>query len=62
MMICYRVCISSLEKFDGSEEKKVQQSLTNIERIGRMINDPSWQVFEQLKDREQKPDDIMDGK
>jgi hypothetical protein len=38
MMICYRECLSNLEKFDGSEEKKVQQFLTNIERIGRMIN------------------------
>ena len=104
MMICYRECLSNLEKFDGSEEKKVQQFLTNIERIGRMINandavlhcmctakldgeakrwyesnlfltqwetlksailerftqsDPSWRIFEQLKDRKQKPDETI---
>ena len=38
MMICYRECLSNLEKFDGSEEKKIQQFLGNIERIGRMID------------------------
>jgi hypothetical protein len=104
MMICYRECLSNLEKFDGSEEKKVQQFLANIERIGRMINandavlhcmctakldgeakrwyesnlfltqwdtlesailerftqsDPSWRIFEQLKDRKQKSDETI---
>ena len=104
MMICYRECLSNLEKFDGSEEKKIQQFLSNIERIGRMIDandavlhcmctakldgeakrwyennmflaqwgtlksallerftqsDSSWKVFEQLKDRKQKPDETI---
>ena len=104
MMICYRECLSNLEKFDGGEEKKIQQFLSNIERIGRMIDvneavlhcmctakldgeakrwyennmfltqwetlksvllerftqsDSSWKVFEQLKDRKQKPDETI---
>jgi len=37
MMICYRECLSNLEKFNGSEEQKVLQFINNIERIGRMI-------------------------
>jgi hypothetical protein len=38
MMICYRECLSNLEKFNGGEEKKVLQFINNIERIGKMIN------------------------
>jgi len=37
MMICYRECLSNLDKFSGSEEKKVLQFINNIERIGKMI-------------------------
>ena len=104
MMICYRECLSNLEKFDGSEEKKIERFLSNIERIGRMIDandavlqcmctakldgeakrwyennmyltqwetlksallerftqsDSSWKIFDQLKDRRQKPDETI---
>jgi hypothetical protein len=38
MMICYRECLSNLEKFNGGEEQKVLQYINNIERIGTMIN------------------------
>jgi hypothetical protein len=38
MMICYRECLSNLEKFNGGEEQKVIQFVNNIERIGKMIN------------------------
>jgi Retrotransposon gag protein/Zinc knuckle len=38
MMVCYRECLSNLEKFNGGEEQKVIQFINNIERIGRMIN------------------------
>ncbi|CAF5033360.1 unnamed protein product, partial [Rotaria sp. Silwood1] len=38
MMICYRECLSNLEKFNGGEEQKILQFINNIERIGRMIN------------------------
>jgi hypothetical protein len=38
MMICYRECLSNLEKFNGSEEQKILQFINNIERIGRMID------------------------
>lgn len=37
MMICYRECLSNLEKFNGSEEQKVLQFINNIERTGRII-------------------------
>ena len=37
MMICYRECLTNLEKFNGSEETKTIQFINNIERIGRMI-------------------------
>ena len=38
MMICYRECLSNLEKFNGGEEKKALQFVNNIERIGKMIS------------------------
>ena len=37
MMICYRECLTNLEKFNGSDETKAVQFINNIERIGRMI-------------------------
>ena len=37
IMICYRECLTNLEKFNGSEETKTAQFINNIERIGRMI-------------------------
>lgn len=37
MMICYRECLTNLEKFNGNEETKAVQFINNIERIGRMI-------------------------
>lgn len=37
MMICYRECLTNLEKFNGNEETKTVQFINNIERIGRMI-------------------------
>ena len=37
MMICYRECLTNLEKFNGGEETKTVQFINNIERIGRMI-------------------------
>ncbi|CAF3897259.1 unnamed protein product, partial [Rotaria sp. Silwood1] len=104
MMICYRECLSNLEKFNGDEEKKISQFLKNIERIGKMIeandnilycmctakldgeakrwyennmsltqweelklallerfttSDSSSKIFEQLKERKQKPDETI---
>ncbi len=38
MIICYRECLSNLEKFNGSEEQKILQFINNIERIGKMID------------------------
>ena len=38
MMICFRECLSNLEKFSGAEEQKVLQFTNNIERIGKMID------------------------
>ena len=38
MMICYRECLSNLEKFSGGEEQKILQFINNIERIGKMID------------------------
>jgi len=38
MMICYRECLSNLEKFNGGEEQNISQFINNIERIGRMID------------------------
>jgi hypothetical protein len=38
MMVCYRECLSNLEKYGGGEEQKVVQFINNIERIGKMIN------------------------
>ncbi|CAF5181622.1 unnamed protein product, partial [Rotaria sp. Silwood1] len=100
MMICYRECLSNLEKFNGGEEQKISQFIKNIERIGKMIeandnilycmciakldgeakrwyennmsltqweelklallerfttSDSSSKIFEQLKERKQKP-------
>lgn len=37
-LICYRECLSNLEKFNGGEEEKMLQFINNIERIGKMIN------------------------
>ena len=37
IMICYRECLTNLEKFNGNEETKTVQFINNIERIGRMI-------------------------
>lgn len=37
-MICYRECLSNLEKFNGGEDQKVLQFVINIERIGKTIN------------------------
>lgn len=104
MMVCYRECLSNLDKFSGSEEQKALQFTNNIERIGKMINandavlhcmctakldgeakrwyednisldqweklkpallerftssDPSAKIFEQLKERKQKPDETI---
>ncbi|CAF4088430.1 unnamed protein product, partial [Rotaria sp. Silwood1] len=104
MMICYRECLSNLEKFNGDEEQKISQFLKNIERIGKMIeandnilycmctakldgeakrwyennmsltqweelklallerfttSDSSSKIFEQLKERKQKPDETI---
>ncbi|CAF5071218.1 unnamed protein product, partial [Rotaria magnacalcarata] len=38
MMICYRECLSNLSKFNGGEEYKIFQFISNIERIGKMID------------------------
>ncbi|CAF1243838.1 unnamed protein product [Rotaria sordida] len=38
MIICYRECLSNLEKFNGGEEQKILQFINNIERIDRMIH------------------------
>ncbi|CAF4004061.1 unnamed protein product [Rotaria sp. Silwood1] len=38
MMVCYRECLSNLEKFHGGEDQKILQFINNIERIGRMID------------------------
>ncbi|CAF1308990.1 unnamed protein product [Rotaria sordida] len=38
MLICYRECLSNLEKFNGGEEQKILQFINNIERIGRMTD------------------------
>lgn len=38
MMICYRECLTNLEKFDGRDEQQIKQFINNIERIGRMID------------------------
>ncbi|CAF3989661.1 unnamed protein product, partial [Rotaria sordida] len=104
MMICYRECLSNLEKFNGIGEQKAVQFINNIERIGKMIDannnilycmctakldgeakrwyennmaltqcenlksaflerfttaDASSRIFEQLKERKQKPDEIV---
>ncbi|CAF1504501.1 unnamed protein product [Adineta ricciae] len=104
MMICYRECLSNLEKFNGSDERKTTQFIHYIERIGKMINargdilysmctakldgeakrwydnnttldtwetlkpalverftttDSSSKVFEQLKERKQKPEETV---
>lgn len=104
MMICYRECLSNLEKFHGGEDQKILQFINNIERIGRMIDanddilycmctaklngeakhwyenntsltqwehlklalierfamsDSSSRIFEQLKERKQKPDETI---
>ncbi len=37
-MICYRKCLSYLEKPKGSEEKKIIQFINNIDLIGKMID------------------------
>jgi hypothetical protein len=37
MMICYRECLSNLEKFNGDGEQKAVQFISSIERIGKMI-------------------------
>ncbi|CAF4587035.1 unnamed protein product, partial [Rotaria sp. Silwood2] len=38
MMICYRECLSNLQKFNGGEEYKILQFINNIERIGKLID------------------------
>ncbi|CAF1384265.1 unnamed protein product [Didymodactylos carnosus] len=38
MMICYRECLANLEKFNGDGEQKSVQFISNIERIGKMID------------------------
>ncbi|CAM2726426.1 unnamed protein product, partial [Rotaria socialis] len=38
IMICYRECLSNLEKFNGGEEYTILQFINNIERIGKMID------------------------
>ncbi|CAF1447345.1 unnamed protein product, partial [Rotaria sordida] len=38
VMICYRECLSNLEKFNGIGEQKAVQFINNIERIGKMID------------------------
>ena len=38
MMVCYRECLSNLEKFNGVGEQKALQFISNIERIGKMID------------------------
>lgn len=37
MMICYRECLTNLGRFTGDGDTKILQFITNIERIGRMI-------------------------
>jgi hypothetical protein len=104
MMICYRECLSNLGKFNGDGEQKAVQFISNIERIGKMIDanddilycmctakldgeakrwyddnvqltqwenlkptllerfttsDSSSKIFEQLKERKQKPDETV---
>lgn len=104
MMVCYRECLSNMEKFTGNEEKKALQFVHNIERIGKMIEandnilhcmctakldgeakqwyenntsltewrplkeallerftqpDSATRIFEQLKERKQKPDETI---
>ena len=104
MIVCYRECLSNLDKFNGNEEQKVLRFINNLERIGKMINandavlhgmctgkldgeakrwfednasldqweklkpalverftssDPSAKIFEQLKERKQKPDQTI---
>ncbi|CAF2130429.1 unnamed protein product [Rotaria magnacalcarata] len=38
MMICYRECLTNLSKFNSGEEYKIFQFISNIERIGKMID------------------------
>lgn len=38
MMVCYRECLSNMNKFNGTDEQKIKQFINNIERIGKMIN------------------------
>lgn len=38
MMVCYRECLSNLEKFNDNEERKILQFINSLERIGKMIN------------------------
>nr|ABL86704.1 putative gag protein [Adineta vaga] len=104
MMICYRECLSNMVKFTGNEEEKIAKFISNIERIGKMINanddilycmctakidgeakrwyenntslinweqlkpallerfttpDSSTKIFEQLKERKQRPDESI---
>jgi hypothetical protein len=37
MMICYRECLSNLEKFNGGEDQKILRFINNIERVGKII-------------------------
>jgi hypothetical protein len=104
MMICYRECLSNLEKFNGGEDQKILRFINNIERVGKIIeandsllhcmctakldgeakrwyennlsltqwenlksallerfttSDPSSKIFEQLKERKQKPEETI---
>lgn len=38
MMVCYRECLSNLEKFTGSDGRRIEKFIKNIERIGKMID------------------------
>jgi hypothetical protein len=38
MTICYRECLSNLEKLNSGEEQKVLEFINNIERIGKTID------------------------
>lgn len=37
MMICFEENLTNLNRFSGNDEQKISQFITNIERIGRMI-------------------------
>ena len=106
IMICYRECLSNMNKFNGENEHKITKFISNIERIGQMVNandnilycmgiakldgeakrwyedqtpatdwqqlktalierfkpsDSTSKIFEQLKERKQKPEEAINS-